>query len=92
MDAFANALIDGMGGTTVVSNRSRASTSTVHSWRVKGLPPSRLDHLRRIIQDECPSVNVEELATLHGVELPPIGEAEPASSGMTAEVSDQVPA
>jgi hypothetical protein len=92
MDDFANALIDALGGTTAVANRARTGVSTVHHWRRSGLSPSRLDHLRRIAQDECPSVNVNLIAAEHGVELPPIAVADATSSGTSAEVSQRVAA
>jgi hypothetical protein len=92
MDAFANALIDEIGGTYVVSRLSQASPSTVHSWRRIGLPPSRLNHLRRIVQDECPLVDVAALAAVHGIELPPIVATGGASHGKVEEVSTSVTA
>jgi len=92
VDAFANALIDGMGGTTAVANHTRASTSTVHSWRKNGLTASRLDHLRRIAQNECPSVDVEAIAAMHGVELPPTGDNPATSSGSSSEISQRAAA
>lgn len=46
MDALANHLIDACGGTSAVAKLLKSTTSTVHSWRVNGLPESRLDHLR----------------------------------------------
>ncbi|WP_267396974.1 MULTISPECIES: hypothetical protein [unclassified Sphingomonas] len=92
MDDFANALIDALGGTTATAQRARTGVSTVHHWRRTGLSPSRLDHLRRIAQDECPSVNVEAIAAEYGVELPPIGEADQTSSGNIGDDSQQVAA
>jgi len=87
MDAFANALIDGIGGTYAVSRLSHASPSTVHAWRRIGLPPSRLNHLRRIVQDECPSLDVGALAAAHGVELPPIGDGNDPSTGNADDIT-----
>jgi hypothetical protein len=92
MDAFAIALIDGIGGTYAVSRLSQASPSTVHAWRRIGLPPSRLNHLRRIVQDECPLVDVAAIAAAHGVELPPIVSGVPSSAGKVDEDSAQVAA
>jgi hypothetical protein len=92
MDAFANALIDALGGTTATAQRARTGVSTVHHWRRTGLSPSRLDHLRRIAQDECPSVNVEAIAAECGVELPPIGDVGDPSSGKTGENTQAVAA
>jgi hypothetical protein len=92
MDSFANALIDALGGTTAVANRARTGVSTVHHWRRTGLSASRLDHLRRIAQDELPSVNVEAIAAEHGVELPPIGDEAATSSGTSPEISQQAAA
>jgi hypothetical protein len=57
MDAYANKVIDALGGTSKVARSIEAPTSTVHSWREIGIPSSRLAHLRLI-------------ATAQGVELP----------------------
>lgn len=57
MDHFSCTVIDALGGTTAVARKAHAPTSTVHSWRTIGIPPSRLAHLRLIAQAE-------------GVELP----------------------
>lgn len=46
MSTYADRLIDALGGTTEVAELVKAPTSTVHSWRRKGLSPSRLDHLK----------------------------------------------
>lgn len=70
MDAFANALIDALGGTGKVAGYSKTPASTVSSWRRDGLTPARQDHLFRIAEDECPSVDVRALAAAHGVSLP----------------------
>lgn len=87
MDSFANALIDALGGTTAVANRARTGVSTVHHWRRNGLSASRLDHLRRIAQDELPAVNVEVIAAQHGVHLPTIGETIAPSCGKIDDIS-----
>lgn len=92
MDSFATALIDALGGTTAVANRARTGVSTVHHWRRAGLSASRLDHLRRIAQDELPLVDVDAIAAQHGVELPPICEMGPTSAGKADEVSASVSA
>ncbi|MBB4859657.1 hypothetical protein HNO88_002986 [Novosphingobium chloroacetimidivorans] len=46
MDTLANAVIDHLGGTSVTAKLIEAPTSTVHSWRENGIPPSRMAHLR----------------------------------------------
>jgi hypothetical protein len=48
MQNFADQVIDALGGTTEVATAIEAPTSTVHSWRKIGIPPSRLAHLRLI--------------------------------------------
>lgn len=87
MIEFTNAVIDALGGTTATAQRAKTGVSTVHHWRAKGLSPSRLDHLRRIAQDECPSVDMDGLARQFGVELPPIDLGVTPSSGKPAQVS-----
>ena len=57
MQTYADQVIDALGGTTAVATAIEAPTSTVHSWRKIGIPPSRLAHLRLI-------------ANSTGVELP----------------------
>ena len=46
MKTPADHSIDALGGTTAVSRLTLAPLSTVHSWRKKGIPRSRLAHLR----------------------------------------------
>jgi hypothetical protein len=46
MDTLANAVIDHLGGTSATAKLIEAPTSTVHSWRENGIPPSRMAHLR----------------------------------------------
>jgi hypothetical protein len=46
IQAFAKQVIDALGGTSEVARAIEAPTSTVHSWRTIGIPPSRLAHLR----------------------------------------------
>ena len=90
MDAFANDLIDALGGTTATANLAHTGVSTVHNWRRNGLSASRLDHLHRIAQSLSPSVDVAALAEKHGVVLPCI-QPEPApSSGKIDEISAPV--
>ena len=43
---LAVAIIDHLGGTSVVAKMIEAPISTVHSWRSIGIPASRLAHLR----------------------------------------------
>lgn len=43
---YADKVIDALGGTTAVASAIEAPTSTVHSWRKIGIPPSRMAHLR----------------------------------------------
>lgn len=45
-----NEIIDGLGGTTAVARLLSAPSSTVHSWRKNGIPPSRLAHLKLAAQ------------------------------------------
>jgi hypothetical protein len=90
MDAFSIALIDAFGGTSTVARLTKAPISTVHGWRRAGLAPSRLDHLRRIAQDEAPLVDVAALAAEYGVELSPIGPSVGTSCGKADEVSAPV--
>lgn len=52
MKTFADNVIDALGGSTAVSRKTGAPLSTVHSWRKNGLPPSRLEHLKLIAQQE----------------------------------------
>lgn len=65
MSTFADQVIDALGGTTVVATEIEAPTSTVHSWRKIGIPPSRMAHLRLVAQ-------------IKGVTLPDRPEAEAA--------------
>jgi hypothetical protein len=46
MNTPANLVIDHLGGTSAVARLIEAPTSTVHSWRRIGIPPSRMAHLR----------------------------------------------
>lgn len=66
---YADQVIDELGGTTEVARLIEAPTSTVHSWRKIGIPPSRLAHLKLV-------------AGQLGKELPdpPEGEAEQAAA------------
>lgn len=52
MQTYASRVIDALGGTTAVAIATEAPTSTVHSWRSIGIPPSRLAHLRLIAQQK----------------------------------------
>lgn len=51
MKTVADQIIDALGGTTAVSRLIKAPLSTVHSWRKKGIPRSRLAHLRLAAQN-----------------------------------------
>ena len=90
MDAFANDLIDALGGTTATANLAHTGVSTVHNWRRSGLSASRLDHLHRIAQSLSPSVDVTALAKKHGVALPCIQPDAVRSSGNANEISAPV--
>jgi hypothetical protein len=46
--SYADQVIDALGGTTAVATAINAPTSTVHSWRKIGIPPSRLAHLKLV--------------------------------------------
>jgi hypothetical protein len=47
---YADQVIDALGGTSKVSELTKAPTSTVHSWRAIGIPESRLEHLKLIAE------------------------------------------
>jgi hypothetical protein len=90
MDRFANLLIDALGGTTSVANKAFTGVSTVHHWRKNGLPASRLDHLRRIAQDEGSSEKISAIAAECGVDLPNMRTLGSESSGNADETSRKV--
>jgi hypothetical protein len=48
MRTVHDAVIDHLGGTSAVAKRIKAPVSTVHSWRAKGIPMSRMEHLRLV--------------------------------------------
>jgi hypothetical protein len=48
--SYADQVIDALGGTSKVSELTKAPTSTVHSWRTIGIPESRLEHLKLIAE------------------------------------------
>jgi hypothetical protein len=52
MQSATAILIDALGGTTVVANGIHSPTSTVHSWRKNGVPPSRLAHMRLVFTSD----------------------------------------
>ncbi|MEN2749254.1 hypothetical protein [Sphingomonas sp. T9W2] len=52
MNNFASNLIDALGGTVVVSRKTHAPVSTVHSWRERGLTASRLAHLKLVAEKD----------------------------------------
>lgn len=79
MDTFPAALIDAMGGTTVVAKLMHAPVSTVNNMRTRRVTDSRLNHLRRIAIAEFPNLDVDTLATQHGVALLPMpGDSNPS--------------
>ena len=45
-DEIAKEIIDALGGTAVVARMMEAPFTTVHSWRYKGIPGSRLAHVK----------------------------------------------
>jgi hypothetical protein len=92
MDCFTNDLIDAFGGTTIVAGHMLTGVSTVHNWRRNGIPTSRLDHLRRIRDDEGLTVDIEAIALRHGVTLPVSPVRAAASSGTSPQVSAEVSA
>jgi hypothetical protein len=47
----ADKIIDALGGTTKVADKTKAAPSTVHSWREK-VTPSRLAHLLLLADSE----------------------------------------
>ncbi len=50
MSTEADIIIDGLGGTSAVAKMMSAPVSTVHSWRKNGIPPSRVAHLKLVVQ------------------------------------------
>lgn len=92
MDRFANLVIDALGGTTAVANKALTGVSTVHNWRKNGLSASRLDHLRRIAQDEGSSEKVSAIAAECGVDLPIMSTSAGGSCGISNEVAARVSA
>lgn len=56
----ADQIIDALGGTTKVANAIEASTSTVHSWRKIGIPPSRMAHLKLVAKTQGVTLPPEE--------------------------------
>jgi hypothetical protein len=53
---YADKVIDALGGTSEVSRLIEAPTSTVHSWRKIGIPPSRLAHLKLVAKSQGKSL------------------------------------
>lgn len=51
MHTYADQVIDALGGTSEVARAIEAPTSTVHSWRAIGIPPSRLAHLKLVARE-----------------------------------------
>lgn len=45
-DAYASAVIDRLGGTSAVARIFDIRPSSVHQWRIDGLPKARLQYLR----------------------------------------------
>lgn len=45
-DAYANAVIDRLGGTSAVARIFDIRPSSVHQWRIDGLPKARLQYLK----------------------------------------------
>jgi len=89
MDRFASAVIDALGGTAKVADMMHAPVSTVHNMRTRRLTASRLNHLRRIAQDQVPPVDVALIAEEHGVELRSIGRHNTTSCGNAVGISDR---
>lgn len=52
MKTVSDQIIDALGGTTAVSRLIQAPLSTVHSWRKKGIPRSRLAHLQLVAESK----------------------------------------
>lgn len=75
MDRFACALITALGGPTKVARAMHAPVSTVNNMR-RQLTSSRLNHLRRIAEQEHPALDVDALAARHSVQLVPLRSAE----------------
>lgn len=46
MNEKAIKVIDAMGGTTVLAKAMKSTTSTVHNWRIIGIPESRMEHIK----------------------------------------------
>jgi hypothetical protein len=79
MQTEADIIIDGLGGTSAVSEMTHTPTSTVHSWRTKGLSKSRRHHLMLA-------------AARNGKTWPIEGECLPADQPSTGNVSNLPPA
>lgn len=88
MDTVANIVIDFLGGTSAVAKMIESPTSTVHSWRSKGIPASRLAHLRLVAKDIGKPLP-EDLSTLPPHGSAHTGSAESASTGQADEMSGQ---
>lgn len=43
---LSDRIVRQLGGTSAIARLVQAPVSTVHSWRRKGIPPSRLAHLK----------------------------------------------
>lgn len=78
MQTEADIIIDGLGGTSAVAEMTHTPTSTVHSWRTKGLSKSRRHHLMLAsarngiawpIEGECLSSGAS--STGKAAEIPP---------------------
>lgn len=58
----ASTLIDAFGGTSKTARLAGLPISTVHSWRVNGIPQSRLAHLRLVAKVEKLGIDFDALS------------------------------
>ena len=59
-NTYANAVIDALGGTTAVASLMNAPVSTVHTWRKKGIPASRMAHIRLLAKTTKLTIPAQE--------------------------------
>lgn len=80
-------IIDALGGTSATARLTDTPVSTVHSWRKKGIPRSRLAHLKLVAEREGVDVDWQG-ATGHGDRV--VTETTTSSSGIVTNLSGEV--
>jgi hypothetical protein len=90
MHTFSDRLIDAMGGTSALSGMSKIAPSTIHSWRKKGIPEGRLDHLKLIAEREGMNIDWDTGELVH--DKGDDSSTGAASPGSSADISQQVSA